>query len=34
MRNPVRKALRIRNMITELEKRHGENQSERFTYWV
>lgn len=33
MKNPVRSALRIRNMITEIEKRHGENQAERFTYW-
>lgn len=33
MKNPVRSALRIRNMITEIEKRHGENQFERFTYW-
>lgn len=31
--NLKRKALRIRNMILEIERRHGKNPHHNFTYW-
>ena len=32
-KNTVRGALRIKKKILEMERRHGKNPMEKFTYW-